>query len=121
MIPPLSLGTRYSTNADADVVVYVDNVSGKRVILEVSIVTVGSDSSLAGSTRAGLEGTTKLLREREAEKRNHGVIQKLLNDSGNQTIFTPANGADVKTFLLQYIHFLQYKNVKPYKKDPVKL
>ena len=75
-----------STVAD---VVYVDNVSGKRVILEVSVVTVGSDSSLAGSARAGLEGTTALLREREEEKRNHAVIQKLLSDSGNQTIFTP--------------------------------
>jgi hypothetical protein len=26
----------------------------------------------------------------------------------NQTIFTPAGAADVKTFLLQYIHFIQY-------------
>jgi hypothetical protein len=38
----------------------------------------------------------------------------------NETIFSPAGAADSKTFLLQYIHFLQYKNVKPYKKDPVK-
>jgi hypothetical protein len=83
---PVAAADGDSTVAD---VVYVDNVSGKRVILEVSVVTVGSDSSLAGSARAGLEGTTKLLREREAEKRNHGVIQKLLNDSGNSTIFTP--------------------------------
>lgn len=35
----------------------------------------------------------------------------------NETLFTPENGADVKTFLLQYIHFMQYKNVKPYRKD----
>jgi hypothetical protein len=76
------------TSFDADVV-YVDNFSGQRVILEVSIVTVGSDTSLTGSARAGLEGTTALLREREREKRNHSVIQKLLNDSGNHTIFTP--------------------------------
>jgi hypothetical protein len=73
-------------NAD---VVYFDRASGRRVILEVSIVTVGSDSALAASARAGLEGTTALLRAREEEKRSHGVIRKLLNDSGNQTISTP--------------------------------
>jgi hypothetical protein len=39
----------------------------------------------------------------------------------NETIFSPAGAADSKTFLLQYIHFMQYKNVKPYKKDPIKL
>ena len=33
-----------STVAD---VVYLDNLSGQRVILEVSVVTIGSDSSLA--------------------------------------------------------------------------
>ena len=38
----------------------------------------------------------------------------------NQTILKADGSADVKTFLLQYIHFLQYKNVKPYKKDPIK-
>ena len=59
------------------------------MILEVFIVTVGSDSALAASARAGLEGTTALLRAREEEKHNHGIIRKLLNDSGNQTIFTP--------------------------------
>ena len=60
-----------------------------RVILEVSVVTVGSDAALAGSARAGFEGTTALLRAREEEKRNHGVIRKLLSDAGNNTIFTP--------------------------------
>jgi hypothetical protein len=54
--------------------------------LEVSVVTVGSDTSLAKSARAGLEGTTALLREREEEKRNDGVIRKLLSDAGNSTI-----------------------------------
>ena len=39
----------------------------------------------------------------------------------NQTIFTPAGAADSKTFLLQYLHFLQYKKVKPYRKDNVSL
>jgi hypothetical protein len=83
---PVAAADGDSTNAD---VVYFDRDSGRRVILEVSIVTVGSDSALAASARAGLEGTTALLRAREEAKRNHGVIRKLLNDSGNQTIFTP--------------------------------
>lgn len=39
----------------------------------------------------------------------------------NRTIFTPTNAPDVQTFLLQYIHFMQYKKVKPYKKDSIKL
>jgi hypothetical protein len=99
------------TSADGDStvadVVYVDNVSGKRVILEVSVVTVGSDSSLAGSARAGLEGTTALLREREEEKRNHAVIQKLLNDSGNQTIFTPIAMSASGAMVLLVISFLR--------------
>ncbi|TPV34882.1 transporter [Paucihalobacter ruber] len=38
----------------------------------------------------------------------------------NRTIFAPSNSADVQTFTLQYIHFIQYKNVKSYKKDPIK-
>jgi hypothetical protein len=83
---PVQAADGDSTVAD---VVYVDSASGRKVILEVSIVTVGSDSAMAGSARAGLAGTTALLRAREEEKRNHSVIRKLLNDSGNQTIFTP--------------------------------
>jgi hypothetical protein len=83
---PVQAADGDSTVAD---VVYIDSASGRRVILEVSIVSVGSDSAMAGSARAGLEGTTALLRAREEEKRNHGVIRKLLNDSGNQTTFTP--------------------------------
>jgi hypothetical protein len=83
---PVQAADGDSTVAD---VVYIDNASGRRVILEVSIVSVGSDSAMAGSARAGLEGTTALQRAREEEKRNHGVIRKLLNDSGNQTTFTP--------------------------------
>ena len=45
---PVEAADGDSTVAD---VVYVDNVSGKRVILEVSVVTVGSDSALSGSAR----------------------------------------------------------------------
>jgi hypothetical protein len=82
---PVEAADGDSTVAD---VVYVDNVSGKRVILEVSVVTVGSDSSLAGSARAGLEGTITLLRERKQEEMDNGVVEELLSDSGNHTIFT---------------------------------
>ena len=70
-------------------VVFLDNLSGQRVILEVSVVTIGSDSSLAAGARAGLGGVRAQLQAREREKRNHGVIQKVLSDPGNNTIFTP--------------------------------
>ncbi len=65
---------------------YVDSASGQRVHLEISVLAVGPGTSLAGSARVGLEGTTALLWDREEEKRNHGAIQKLLNKSGNKTI-----------------------------------
>ncbi len=45
------------TAADGDTtiadVVYFDSLSGERAILEVSVVTVGSDTSLARISRAG--------------------------------------------------------------------
>ena len=41
---PVTSAEGSSTAAD---VVYLDNLSGQRVILEVSVVTMGSDSSLA--------------------------------------------------------------------------
>ncbi len=69
--------------------VYVDSASGQLVIFELICRTVGSDAALAGSARAGLGGTTALLRALEEEKRNHCVIRKLLDDAGNNTIFTP--------------------------------
>ena len=78
---PVQAADGSSTVAD---VVYVDRASGQRVILEVSVVTVGSDSALASSSRMGLE-----VRAREEEKRSHGVIRKLLSDAGNNTFFTP--------------------------------
>ncbi len=71
-----------SSSKVADVV-YVDRASGQRVILEVSVVTVVSDSALESSSRMGLEGTTALQRAREEEKRSHGVIRKLLSDAGS--------------------------------------
>ncbi len=60
---------------DADVV-YFDPSSRARVILEVSIVTIGSDTSLGGKdARAGLDGVNAQLRAWEEEKRNHGVVR----------------------------------------------
>ena len=92
---------------DADLV-FFDPASGARVILEVSIVTFGSDSSLGRGARAGLEGFNAQLREREDEKRNHNVVQRLLNEAGNSTIFTPivmsacgAMGPSMVAFLKQ--------------------
>ena len=73
---------------DADVV-FFDPSSRARVILEVSIVTIGSDTSLGRGARAGLDGVNAQLRAREEDKRNHSVVQRLLNEAGNHTIFTP--------------------------------
>jgi hypothetical protein len=73
---------------DADVV-FFDPSSRARVILEVSIVTIGSDTSLGRGARAGLDGVNAQLRAREDEKRNHSVVRRLLNEAGNNTIFTP--------------------------------
>jgi len=75
---------------DADVV-FFDPSSRARVILEVSIVTIGSDTSLGRGARAGLDGVNAQLRAREEDKRNHSVVQRLLNEAGNHTIFTPIN------------------------------
>ena len=49
---------------DADVV-FFDPSSRARVILEVSIVTIGSDTSLGRGARAGLDGVNAQLRARE--------------------------------------------------------
>ena len=73
---------------DADVV-YFDPSSRARVILEVSIVTIGSGTSLGRGARAGLDGVNAQLRAREEEKRNHDVVRRLLDEAGNNTIFTP--------------------------------
>ena len=70
-------------------VVFLDSLSGQRVILEVSVVTMGLDSSLTAGARAYLGGVRAQLQARKREKRNHGVIQKVLSDPGNNTIFTP--------------------------------
>ena len=69
--------------------VFFDPSSRARVILEVSIVTIGSDTSLGRGARAGLDGVNAQLRAREEDKRNHSVVQRLLNEAGNSTIFTP--------------------------------
>ena len=73
-------------NAD---VVYFDPSSRARVILEVSIVTIGSGISLGRGARAGLDGVNAQQRAREEEKRNHDVVRRLLDETGNNTIFTP--------------------------------
>ena len=62
---------------DADLV-FFDPSSRARIILEVSIVTIGSDTSLGRGTRAGKNGANAQLRAREEEKRNHGVVRRLL-------------------------------------------
>jgi len=72
---------------DADVV-FFDPSSRARVILEVSIVTIGSDTSLGRGARAGLDGVNAQLRAREEDKRNHSAVQRLLNEAGNYTIIT---------------------------------
>ena len=59
---PVQAADGDSTVAD---VVYVDRASGRRVILEISVVTVGSDAALGSSSRTGFEGTTALLRAHE--------------------------------------------------------
>ena len=73
---------------DADVV-YFDPFSRARVILEVSIVTIGSGTSLGRGARAGLDGINAQLRAQEEVKRNHDVGRRLLDEAGNNTIFTP--------------------------------
>ena len=73
---------------DADVF-FFDPSSRARVILEVSIVTIGSDTSLGRCARAGLDGVNAQLRVHEEDKRNHSVVQMLLNEAGNNTIVTP--------------------------------
>ena len=57
--------------------------------LEVSIVTIGADTSLGRGARAGMDGVNAQLRAREEEKRNHSFVRRLLNEAGNNTFFTP--------------------------------
>ena len=61
--------------------------SRARVNLEVSIVTIGSDTSLGRGARAGLDGFNAQLRARD-----HSVVQRLQNEAGkagNNNIFIP--------------------------------
>ena len=65
--------------------------SRARVILEVSIVTIRSDTSLGRGARAGLDGFNAQLRARD-----HSVVQRLQNEAGkagNNNIFIPIAGA----------------------------
>ena len=68
---------------DADVV-FFDLSFRARVILEVSIVTIGSDTSL------GRDGVNAQLRAREEDKRNHSIVRRLLTRREiSNNIFTP--------------------------------
>ena len=58
-------------------------------LLELSIVTIGSVTSMGRGARAGLDGVNAQLRACEEDKRNHSIVQRLLNKAGDNTIFTP--------------------------------
>ena len=83
---PISSSDGTTVNAD---VLYFDRASGNRVVLEVSIVSMGSDTALAASARGELDAVRARLRERELAKRSHDVAQKILNSEGNNTVFYP--------------------------------
>jgi len=100
---PVQASDGAPTNAD---VVYIDKNSGQRVILEVSIVTVGSDSSLWAGARDGFDAVKNRLLAKEMQKRSHPIIRRILDEAGNNTIFTPivmsssgAMGASMIAFL----------------------
>jgi len=48
-----------------------------------------SDSTLHWGEAPELGWANAQLRARDDEKRNHSVVQRLLNEAGNNTIFTP--------------------------------
>jgi hypothetical protein len=80
------------TAADGDTtiagVVYFDSLSGEREILEVSVVTVGSGTSLARTSRAELGSITALLRAREQETQPSRHSEDIKR-SGKQHHFHP--------------------------------
>lgn len=84
---PISLAAG-GESLDTDVL-YFDPASGKRTILEVSIVTVGSDSSVRGSARRGYDAVTKLLVDREKMKCSGTVARRLIDEEGSSTTFIP--------------------------------
>ena len=71
-------------------VVFFDLSSRARIILEVSIVTIGSGTSLGRGARASIDGVNAQLRAREEEKRNHSVVRRLLNEAGSKTFSPPS-------------------------------
>ncbi len=71
-------------NGVAADVIYIDPSSRARVVLEVSIVTIGSGTSLGRDARAGLDGVNAQLRAREEEKRIHDVVRRLLGEAGSR-------------------------------------
>jgi hypothetical protein len=83
---PVTAANGEPTVAD---VVYFDRASGKRNILEVSVVTVNSDTLVANGARRGFKALNDLLETRERQKSNHSVIQRILSEQGNNTVFNP--------------------------------
>ncbi len=57
-------------------VVNFDPPSGDQATLDVSVVTVGSDATMARTSRAERDGVMALLRAREQNNRSHRAIQK---------------------------------------------
>ena len=83
----LTAANRSTFDADVD---FFDPSSRARVILEVSIITIGSDTSLGRGAQARLDGVNAQLRARDEDKRNRSVVRRLLNEAENNTIFTPS-------------------------------
>ena len=64
---------------DTDIT-YWDNQTLQQVVVEVSVVSLGSASSVNRSSRAGLEAAEEMLKAREAEKRNQ--LDRIRDDEG---------------------------------------
>ncbi len=66
--PPPPWWKLRSADGDANIagVVYFGPLSGEQAIFDFSVVTVGSDNSLARTSRAELDGVMALLRARNA-------------------------------------------------------
>ena len=64
---------------DTDIT-YWDNQTLQQVVVEVSVVSLGSASSVNRSSRAGLEAAEEMLKARETEKRNQ--LDRIRDDEG---------------------------------------
>ncbi len=72
---------------DTDVVYFDPSPSRARVIMEISIVTIGSGISLGRGARAGLDGVNAQLRAQEEEKHNHDVVRRLSDEAGSNFLY----------------------------------